>query len=240
MGKAVATATPQHHPIAPPKGTIMTNQNFAPVPPAAQAPAARPFYKKKRYVLPAGMLLLGIMLGSCSGGSKEASDVRAAAPSSSAAAAPAVSSAPATTTPAPAAPTPAVPAPAAPAVGTPFTVNMRNGNAARITVLSAVRTDSVSASLHTPAKNGSYLVLDVLWETETGETSSNPFYFSAKDSNGRKVDLNLFADGQLASGQVAVGDKARGFIAFDAAPGPVTVMISDPLMQEAARIQIAG
>jgi hypothetical protein len=91
-----------------------------------------------------------------------------------------------------------------------------------------------------PPKNGTYLLLDVLWETEGGTTSSNPFYFSAKDASGRKADLSMFADNQLGSGEVLPGDKSRGFIAFDIAPGAATVMISDPLMQEAARIQIPG
>jgi hypothetical protein len=118
---------------------------------------------------------------------------------------------------------------------------MSNGNVAKITIVSAVRTASVSTTAFvTPAKNGSYLLLDVLWETESGKTSSNPFYFSAKDVNGRKADLDLFADNQLASGDVLPGDKARGFIAFDIAPGASTVMISNPLMQESARIQILG
>ncbi|MDQ0869169.1 hypothetical protein QFZ70_001642 [Arthrobacter sp. V1I9] len=216
----------------------MTNQNLVPVPLAAQAAAARPFYKKKRFVLPAGVLLVGVLMGSCSGGSKQAADsspiasatasVEATAPAAAAPAAPA------------AAPPPSAPAaPAAPAVGVPFTVKMRNGNVARITVVSAVRTDSVTAgAFSTPPRNGTYLLLDVLWETESGKTSSNPLYFSAKDANGRKADMSLFADNQLGSGEVLPGDKARGNIAFDIAPGAATVMISDPLLQEAARIQI--
>lgn len=218
------------------------NQQY-PQPPAAQTATAqpRPFFKKKRFLIPAGVLVLGIALGSCSGGSKQASDASPAA-SSSASAAPSSAAASAT------APAPAVAAPAAapaaaagPAVGVPFSVKMRNGNVARITVVSAVRTDVVTTTaLATPAKNGSYLLLDVLWETEAGKTSSNPHYFSAKDAGGRKADLSLFADNQLPAGDVLPGDKSRGFIAFDVAPGPVTVMISDPLLQEAARIQIPG
>lgn len=44
-------------------------------------------------------------------------------------------------------------------------------------------------------KNGSYLLLDVLWETEAGKTSSNPFYFStqcdaASKGTNRKVSTN--------------------------------------------------
>ncbi|HEY8753578.1 MAG TPA: hypothetical protein VIM40_08030 [Arthrobacter sp.] len=132
-------------------------------------------------------------------------------------------------------------APTGPTVGAPFTVKMRNGDVARITIVSAVRTDAVSTTAFaSPPKNGTYLLLDVLWETEAGKTSSNPFYFSAKDASGRKADLSLFTDNQLGAGAVLPGDKSRGFVAFDMAPGAATVMISDPLMQEAARIQIPG
>lgn len=210
----------------------MTHPNFAPFPPAAQAPAPRPFFKKKRFVIPAGVLLLGIMLGSCSGGGAGTAGGGSVPAASAEAAQPAAAPASAAAVPAPA-------APAAPTVGTPFTVDVRNGNVARITILSAVRTDTVSTTAFaTPAKNGTYLLLDVLWETEKGTTSSNPLYFSAKDANGRKADLSMFADNQLGSGEVRPGDKSRGFIAFDIAPGAATVMISDPLLQEAARIQI--
>ncbi|MCP9000827.1 DUF4352 domain-containing protein [Pseudarthrobacter sp. RMG13] len=114
-------------------------------------------------------------------------------------------------------------------------MKMRNGDVARITIVSAVRTDTVTTTAFaTPPKNGTYLLLDVLWETEAGKSSSNPFYFSAKDASGRKADLSMLADNQLGSGDVLPGDKSRGFIAFDIAPGAATVIITDPLLQEAA------
>lgn len=87
-------------------------------------------------------------------------------------------------------------------------------------------------------KKGAHLVLDVFWETTSGETSSNPFYLWAKDANGRKADQDLFVDEQRGFGKILPGDKSRGFIAFDVAAGHITVMVSDPLMQEAARIQV--
>jgi hypothetical protein len=220
----------------------MTHQSFEPLPPAAPAASQRPFYKKKRFVIPTGVVLLGIALGACGGGGKSASvDSPTSSPAASSAAAPAAAQAPAAEAPAPEAAPEAPNAPAAPAVGKPFSIDMGNGNVAKITIVSAVRTQSVSTTAFaTPPKSGSYLLLDVLWETSEGETSSNPFYFTAKDKAGRKADQNLFADNQLGSGTVVPGDKTRGFIAFDVAPGAVTVMISDPLMQEAARIQIPG
>ncbi|QDW29979.1 DUF4352 domain-containing protein [Arthrobacter sp. KBS0702] len=219
-------------------------QQLPPAPDAETASTeARPFFKKKRFLIPAGVLVLGIALGSCSGGSKQVSEAAPAGPPSSAAAAasePASASAAAVPAAAPAAP-PATAAPAAPAVGVPFSVKMRNGNVARITVVSAVRTDAVTTTAFATApKSGSFLLLEVLWETESGKTTSNPLYFSAKDANGRKADLQMFADNQLPAGDVMPGDKSRGFVAFDVAVGPVTVMIADPLLQEAARIQIPG
>lgn len=227
----------------------MTHQSFEPIPPATAVSVAakRPFYKKKRFVIPTGVVLLGIVLGSCGGGTS-ASDAPASAPAASSSSSPAAApptestgaqpteAAAASLVPAAEAPKP----PSAPTVGKPFTMDLGNGDVARITILSAVRKTSVNTQFSSPAENGSYLLLDVLWETTSGETSSNPFYFSAKDANGRKADQNLFVDDQLGSGKILPGDKSRGFIAFDVAPGPVTVMISDPVMQEAARIQLPG
>ncbi|MBO0897228.1 MULTISPECIES: hypothetical protein [Arthrobacter] len=81
---------------------------------------------------------------------------------------------------------------------------------------------------------------DVLWETEEGVTTANPLYFDAKDVDGRKGEMYMFADGQLGSGDVLPGDKSRGFVSFDMAPGEATVTVTDPMLQEAARIQIPG
>ena len=217
------------------------SQQFPQAPGAETVPTQpRSFYKKKRFLVPASILALGIALGSCSGGAKQssvASPIGAPTSAASAAAAPATPAAAVQA----ASPASATPAPAAPAVGVPFSVKMRNGDIARVTIVSAVRTDAVTTTAFaTPPKNGTYLLLDVLWETEAGKTSSNPLYFSAKDASGRKADINMFADKQLGAGTVLPGDKSRGFIAFDVAAGPVTVMISDPLLQEAARIQIPG
>lgn len=118
---------------------------------------------------------------------------------------------------------------------------MGGGNTARIIIVSAEYTDSVSAESFAPAaQNGGFLLLDVLWETEEGVTSANPLYFDAKDAEGRKGEMYMFADGQLGSGEVLPGDKSRGFVAFDMAPGIATVTVTDPLLQAAARIQVGG
>ena len=150
-----------------------------------------------------------------------------------------------------AAPVAEIAAPAAPAdtnaaasatgakVGEPFTADMGNGNVARITIVSAAYGPAASTGpLATPATNGGYLILDVLWETDKGETSSNPLYFKAKDADGRSANTELAIDDQLGSGDVPAGDKARGKVAFDIKPGTSTVIVTTPLLQEAARVQV--
>lgn len=185
-----------------------------------------PVYKKKRFVVPAAVLVLAFTLGSC-GSEAPTGDAKQDA---------------AATTGAGASETPAVeaaPEPAGPAVGVPFTADMGGGNTARITIVSAEYTDAVSVESFAPAaQNGGFLLLDVLWETEKGVTSANPLYFNAKDADGRKGEMYMFADGQLGSGEVMPGDKSRGYVAFDMAPGTTTVTVTDPLLQEAARIQV--
>ncbi|QDG89081.1 DUF4352 domain-containing protein [Pseudarthrobacter sp. NIBRBAC000502770] len=128
---------------------------------------------------------------------------------------------------------------AEPTVGTPFTADMGNGNVAKITIVSAKFVDKVSANQYAPAaKNGKFLQLDVLWETEKGTTSSNPMYFEAKDADGRKADMTIVGDGIIGSSKVAVGDKNRGFVDFDVAPGPIKVTISNPILQPVASLTI--
>lgn len=129
-------------------------------------------------------------------------------------------------------------APAGYTVGQPMSVDMGDGNVAKVTIVSAKYSATANATLNAPAKNGGYLILDVLWETEKGKTSSNPLYFEAKDADGRKGDVEMFVDGALGSGVVLPGDKARGNVAFDIAPGTSTVIITTPLLQEAARLQV--
>lgn len=128
---------------------------------------------------------------------------------------------------------------AEPTVGTPFTADMGQGNVAKITIVSAKFVDKVSDNQFAPAaKNGKYLQLDVLWETEKGSTSSNPMYFEAKDAEGRKADMTIVGDGIIGSSKVAPGDKNRGFVNFDVAPGPIKVTITNPILQPAASLTI--
>ena len=78
----------------------------------------------------------------------------------------------------------------------------------------------------------------MLSETEKGETSSNPLYFKAKDANGRAANVELFTDDAIGAGEIPAGDKARGKVAFDIKPGTSTVIITNPILQEVARISV--
>ena len=140
-----------------------------------------------------------------------------------------------------AAPAAAAEAPKAaePTVGKPFTADMGNGNVAKITIVSAKFVDSISTQSFAPkAKTGKFLQMDVLWETEKGTTLANFMYFDVKDANGRKADMAIFGEGNLGSGEVAAGDKLRGFVSFDVAPGPVTVTITNPGLQKVATVKV--
>lgn len=67
------------------------------------------------------------------------------------------------------------------------------------------------------------------------EVPQNLGAIRGKDSSGLKADLSMFADSQLGSGDPLPGNKSRCFIARGMTPRAATVMISNPLMQEAAR-----
>ncbi|GAB2722951.1 TM2 domain-containing protein [Arthrobacter bambusae] len=137
---------------------------------------------------------------------------------------------------APAATTAAAAAPAEGKVGQAVTVDLGNGNVAKVTIESAAYKPTIN-QFSTP-KNGGYLVLDVLWETQSGKTSSNPLYFMAKDAAGHQSNSDITVDGALGSGTILPGDKARGTVAFDIASGADTVIVTDQMLQEAARFQV--
>ncbi|MEN8583088.1 TM2 domain-containing protein [Burkholderia sp. RS01] len=188
-------------------------------------------HKKVALIVTGVVILLSIIFNSTRGASAPASAPPAGAPAVQAPAAPA----------APAA-APAAKAPAASSgkkVGEAFTADMGNGNTAKITILSATYGAAITTGPYaSPAKNGGYLTLDVLWEREKGTTSSNPLYFKAKDADGRSANVELFADDVIGSGEIPAGDKARGKVAFDIKPGTSTVIITNPILQEVGRISV--
>jgi hypothetical protein len=197
-------------------------------------------HKKIALIVTGVVILLSIVFNSTRPASAPISAPPAAAPAAEAPAAPAA--APAAEAPAAPAAAPAAEAPAASSekkVGQAFTADMGNGDIAKITIVSATYGDAITTGpFASPAKNGGFLILDVLWETEKGETSSNPLYFKAKDANGRAANVELFTDDAIGAGEIPAGDKARGKVAFDIKPGTSTVIITNPILQEVARISV--
>jgi len=129
---------------------------------------------------------------------------------------------------------------AEPGVGTPFEVKQNDGTA-KITIMSATYGPKLgSGPFDSEADNGGYLVLDVLWETAEGTSHPNPLYFKAKDADGREGDFAIFVDDSLGSGDVPAGDKSRGNVGFDIGAGPYTVIVTDQLLQEKARLTITA
>ena len=185
-------------------------------------------HKKVALIVTGVVILLSIITNSTRGPSAPVTTLQGSGPAAEAPAAPAAA--------------PAAEAPAASSdkrVGEAFTADMGNGNVARITIVSATYGDAITAGPYaSPAKNGGYLTLDVLWETDKGTTSSNPLYFKAKDADGRSANVELFMDDSLGSGEIPAGDKARGKVAFDIKPGTSTVIITNPILQEVARINV--
>jgi hypothetical protein len=152
---------------------------------------------------------------------------------------PAVSAPPAAEpTPEKAAEEPAAPVePAGPTVGVPFEVQQNDG-VAKITIVSASYGPTTGGDFDLPADNGGYLILNVLWETAEGVSSSNPLYISAKDANGVRGDIAIVIPQSLGSGDIPVGDKTVGNVGFDIGPGPYTVVVTDQLLQEEARLTV--
>ena len=129
------------------------------------------------------------------------------------------------------------PAPKSPKVGDAFPFEGRNGKGT-ITIESAKWKKN---GLIEP-ESGNYLVLDVVVKGVEGTVSYNPLYFSVQDEEAREYNIAFGADAEpsLKSGELKSGKKARGYISFDVKKGPVTLSVTDELLQQVASIEIPG
>lgn len=208
---------------------------ITPPPSPAQPPGEgqkKPFWKKKRFIIPAAIVAFFILMTAISGGQRTNNQALPEVTASPADTAPAQ---PAPATPAPA-PPPSAP-PAAPGVGEAVTVDQGDGNVAKVTIMGATYTQEAGRFMG-PPDNGGYLILDVLWETQTGTTKVNPLYFNAKSAEGRQGDAGLGVDGQIGAADVPAGDLLRGNVASDVGPGPWIVTVNSPGFQEVARFRV--
>jgi len=86
-----------------------------------------------------------------------------------------------------------------------------------LTVLNVSKEDKLG-TFWTPDEGKVYLCLEVLIENveRDEEAPHNPMYFSVKDAEGFEYNTSLASkDPSLKSGNLAKGDKARGFVCFE-------------------------
>ena len=92
----------------------------------------------------------------------------------------------------------------------------------------------------TAPENGAYLVIDVEW---VGPGSYNPLYFTFKDADGHEYNLGGLLSGYepvLQSGELADGDKARGFVVFDVPQTAGKVSVTDQMLTAVGSWEIPG
>lgn len=123
-------------------------------------------------------------------------------------------------------------------LGSPVAVFQYEGWA-EVTVESATWGTSNGGDMGLEPVNGGYLTLDLLWEGMEGTSNVNPLYFSVEDADGNEGDLDIFAPDLIAATEVPAGEQVRGILSFDVAQSDwYTVIVSDELMQEVARITV--
>lgn len=112
-------------------------------------------------------------------------------------------------------------APVGHSVGEAVKLDVSGQNGANVTIVSASYVPAIGTGAYArTAKKGGFLVLDVVWETTSGVTNSNPYNFSLRDSAGHGGDTTPGTGDDLDSNPIPVGDKAAGKLAVDVGPGP--------------------
>jgi len=179
--------------------------------------ASRPWYKKKRFILPAAFVALLVIAGIASGGSKdETSTTEAASAPAVASTAP---SAPISTTPSAAAPSTAPPPPpAGPAyagalkgdkAGAPGAPLMMSGWT--VTASPLVKQKAAYAGATPTVCTAVKLV-----NRDDVAQSYNIFSWKLQDSAGGVKNSSLTGDSLLSSGEVAPGGTTQGNVCYDA------------------------
>lgn len=122
------------------------------------------------------------------------------------------------------------------ALGDPITVNQVSGTA-EVVITSATWSTTNGSSFE--AANGGYLAIDLTWETVDGTTFVNPLYFTVETAEGAEGDFDIFSDQMLEADELSAGESTQGIVSFDVAQSAsYTVIITDELMQEVARVTV--
>ncbi len=147
-----------------------------------------------------------------------------ASPDTPVAAAATVAPAPAPAEPTAEPPTPAPPTPEPTATAQRASV-ARVGERAEaggvaLTVANVYKVDVID-DLWTPDAGNVFLVIGVVIENSSRDSAPyNPLYFSVKDSDGFEYNTAIAApDPSLKSGELALGEKVRGNVAFEVRAG---------------------
>ncbi len=133
------------------------------------------------------------------------------------------------------------------AIGATITVpsdDGADGASATMRIVSAKWQTKFSADDYSKPDNGALLLLDIEYTGKSGNTAINPMFdLSAKDAAGHTYNTTpVMAAGVSAinSQSLAVGEKARGVVAFDVPKKPITVTLTVGLDTVAARWSVHG
>ena len=115
------------------------------------------------------------------------------------------------------------------------------GSGGTVTLNSVRRITSPESPTGTSPENGSYLVADVTVEAADGTVSGNPvlWFVQSEDGTTYPADITALAS-QIDSAQMAAGRQTRGEIAFDAPEGALLLDYRSPAGESLATFLIEG
>lgn len=92
-----------------------------------------------------------------------------------------------------------------------------------------------------PPQHGTYLGMDVEVKVTRGTYRYGPIYFSGKDASGREYSFAIgdSFDPELRFGTLTAGQNARGWVTLDCPRAPMTVSMSDSLIEPVVHVRVA-
>ncbi len=212
----------------------------------AYAKAQRPWYKKKRFIIPGGLVALGI-LGSASGGGGTSSTDPVAAPESSQSSAPAAAPESAALA-APAAPAAAPPPAPAPAPANVYPGQLQDDQVVQgggtVTIEGWQITASPLEQRDSPFGGADNVCADVVLVNTSDETEDyNGLSFSLQDPAGGIQEFGSIGEGtQLSAGSAAPGGQVSGEQCFESRSSGQYVFFYQPhaFTGEGGRVAFVG
>ena len=173
----------------------------------AYAKAQRPFWKKKRVIVPAAVVVLIIIVVASSHNSNKAPLTGAAAHVSGSTGTSSTGT-----------------------VGQTLDVTADGGVAASVTLRTETTTTAPDALGRAPTK-GHFVDVDIQIKVTSGQYDFNPLYFKflASDGNAYDADLGAALSPELDSGTLLAGSTTGGYVRFDVPSTTGTVQLTDAL-----------